>query len=214
MPLPDFGMKNVYLYGASGHGKVVAEILEKNGACISGMFDDNPAVTRLLDYPVLGAFTPDRFPADAHMVVTIGNNRIRQRIAQQVSVPFATAIHPAANISARSSIGAGTVVMAGVSVNSGAVIGRHVILNTNCAIDHDCELADFVHISPNAALAGNVKVGEGTHIGIGACIIQGIIIGKWATIGAGTVVITDVPDYAVIVGNPGRIIKYRKDLEV
>lgn len=207
-------MKNVYLYGASGHGKVVAEILEKNGAGISGVFDDNPAVTRLLDYPVLGAFAPDRFPAAAQMVVTVGNNRIRRRIAQQVSAPFATAIHPAANLSVRSSIGAGTVVMAGVSVNSGTVIGQHAILNTNCAVDHDCELGDFVHISPNAALAGNVKVGEGTHIGIGACVIQGIIIGRWVTIGAGTVVITDVPDYAVIVGNPGRIIKYRKDQEV
>jgi acetyltransferase EpsM len=77
-------------------------------------------------------------------------------------------------------------------------------------VDHDCELGNFVHVSPNVALAGNVKVGEGTHLGIGSCVIQGIIIGKWATIGAGTVVITDVPDHAVIVGNPGRIIKYNK----
>jgi acetyltransferase EpsM len=66
---------------------------------------------------------------------------------------------------------------------------------------------DFVHISPNAALAGNVKVGEGTQIGIGACVMQNIRIGKWAIIGAGAVIIRDVPDYAVVVGNPGRVIK-------
>ena len=51
-------------------------------------------------------------------------------------------------------------------------------------------------------------VGEGAHVGIGACVIQDIKIGKWATIGAGAVIIDDVPDYAVVVGNPGKIIKY------
>lgn len=45
-------------------------------------------------------------------------------------------------------------------------------------------------------------------MGIGASIIQGITIGKWATIGAGTVIIQDVPDYAVVVGIPGKIIRY------
>lgn len=202
-------MKKVYLYGASGHGKVVAEILEKNKKSIQAVFDDNPACTSLLDYPVPGAFARDSFPQDAQLIITIGNNSVRKKIAQQLSdVPFATAIHPAASISARSTIGAGTVIMAGVSVNSSVVMGQHVILNTNCSIDHDCELGDFVHISPNAALAGNVKIGEGTHVGIGACVIQGMNIGSWAIIGAGTVVITDVPDHAVVVGNPGKIIRY------
>jgi len=56
-----------------------------------------------------------------------------------------------------------------------------------------------------------VFIGEGTHVGIGASIIQGIKIGKWATIGAGAVVIRDVPDYAVVVGSPARIIKYKKN---
>ena len=56
-------------------------------------------------------------------------------------------------------------------------------------------------------MAGNVAVGEGTQIGIGAAVIQGVTIGKWATIGAGAVIIEDVPDFAVVVGNPGRVIK-------
>jgi acetyltransferase-like isoleucine patch superfamily enzyme len=53
-------------------------------------------------------------------------------------------------------------------------------------------------------------VGEGTHIGAGAVVIPSIRIGKWCTIGAGTVVIRDIPDYATAVGNPARIIKFRK----
>jgi acetyltransferase EpsM len=69
---------------------------------------------------------------------------------------------------------------------------------------------DFAHISPGAHLAGNVTVQEGAHVGIGASIIQGITIGKWATIGAGTVIIQDVPDYAVVVGIPGKVIRYNQ----
>ncbi|HEY0611344.1 MAG TPA: acetyltransferase [Chitinophaga sp.] len=203
-------MNKVYLYGASGHGKVIAEILEQNGDTIQGVFDDDPAVTGLLDYPALGEFDAAKLSGNARMIVSIGNNDNRRKVAQRLNVPFTTAVHPSASVSKRSTIGIGSVVMAGVSVNANVTVVEHVILNTNCSGDHDCELGNFVHVSPNVALAGNVKVGEGTHLGIGSCVIQGIIIGKWATIGAGTVVITDVPDNAVIVGNPGRIIKYSK----
>ncbi|WP_298741170.1 acetyltransferase [uncultured Chitinophaga sp.] len=203
-------MNEVYLYGASGHGKVIAEILEQNGDNIQGIFDDDPAVTGLLDYPALGGFDGAKLSRNARVIVSIGNNHQRCKVVNQLNVPFATAVHPGASVSKRCTIGEGTVVMAGVSINADVKVGEHVILNTNCSVDHDCELGNFVHVSPNVALAGNVKVGEGTHLGIGACVIQGIIIGKWATIGAGTVVITDVPDNAVIVGNPGRIIKYSK----
>ena len=48
-------------------------------------------------------------------------------------------------------------------------------------------------------------------IGIGAVIIQGIKIGKWAIIGAGAVIANDIPDYAMVVGVPGKIIKYLKN---
>jgi acetyltransferase EpsM len=98
--------------------------------------------------------------------------------------------------------------MAGAILNPNVKVGKHCIVNSGAVIEHDCILDNFVHLSPNAALAGNVSIGEGAHIGIGSSIIQGVKIGKWATIGAGTVVLNDVPDYAVIVGNPGKIIKY------
>jgi len=202
----------IYLYGASGHAKVVIEILEQRQKIILGLIDVNPVIKNLFQYPVFQEIPAIDFEDDLTMIICIGNNITRKRVAEKILMNFETAIHPSANISGRSSIGVGSVVMAGVSVNSDANIGKHVILNTNCSLDHDCILEDYVHISPNAALAGSVKIGEGTHIGIGACIIQGIKIGKWVTIGAGAVIIRDVPDYAVIVGNPGRIIKYNQKL--
>jgi len=198
-----------YLYGASGHAKVIIDILERNGITISGLVDSNPEIKTLMGYEVksgLGEISQ----ADYNVLISIGNNTVRKRVAESMVGRFINAIHPNAILSDYISLGTGIATMAGAVVNSDVTIGNHVILNTNCTVDHDCSIGDFVHISPNAALAGNVEVGEGSHVGIGACVIQGIKIGRWATIGAGAVIIKDVPDYAVVVGNPGRIIKYNQ----
>lgn len=198
----------IYLYGASGHAKVIIEILELETRNISGLVDTNLQLDELLGYPV---YSPEHVIDLAHAqgIISIGDNAIRKKLAESLSVAFTTAFHPAANISKRAQVGPGTVVMAGVAINSSVIIGKHAIINTNASIDHDCSIGDYVHVSPGAALAGNITVGEGVHIGIGASVIQGVKIGKWATIGAGAVVINDVPDYAVVVGNPGKIIKYK-----
>ena len=198
----------IFLYGASGHAKVICEILESQHRIPHGLIDDNPLVTSLLNYPVYTTLEQASVGSGDHFIISIGNNRIRKAVAAKLNgVQFSSAIHAAAIISPRAAVGEGTVVMSNVSVNVHSSIGRHVILNTNCSVDHDCEIADFVHISPNAALAGNVKVGEGTQVGIGACVMQNITIGKWAMVGAGAVILRDVPDYAVVVGNPGRVVK-------
>jgi sugar O-acyltransferase (sialic acid O-acetyltransferase NeuD family) len=201
-------INRIFLYGASGHAKVICEILEAQHRNPYGLVDDNPNLTSLLEYPVYHTFEQAAVTEEDQFIISIGNNRIRKAIAAKLNTAtFTNAIHPAAVISPRSSVGSGTVVMPNVSVNAHCNIGNHVILNTNCSIDHDCLLEAFVHISPNAALAGNVQVGEGSQIGIGACVMQNIRIGKWVMIGAGAVIIRDVPDFAVVVGNPGRIIK-------
>lgn len=196
----------MYLYGASGHGKVIAEIAIENGITVSGFIDQNKTIAECLGFPV-----SDKNLADTDkLVISIGNNKIRKAISESFHKnQFLILLHPKANVSKTSKIGVGTVVMAGVSINAEVQIGEHCIINTNSSIDHDCVIEDFVHLSPNVALAGNVRVGEGTHVGIGACVIQGIKIGKWATIGAGAVIIKDVPDGATVVGNPGKVILLR-----
>jgi sugar O-acyltransferase (sialic acid O-acetyltransferase NeuD family) len=198
----------VFLYGAGGHGKVILEILEASRVKVSGIFDDHPLGEYFLDYPLLGGYGPEKLAPWDSLIFAIGKNATRKRLAETLANPFVTAIHPSVIISSRAAIGEGTVVMAGVAINSCAQIGRHAIINTNCSIDHDCRIEDYVHVSPGASLAGDVTVGEGAHVGIGASVIQGIRIGKWATIGAGAVIIRDVPDGAVVVGNPGKVIKY------
>ncbi|HEY0668930.1 MAG TPA: acetyltransferase [Sphingobacteriaceae bacterium] len=202
----------MYLYGASGHAKVIIDILLRNGQSIKALIDDNRSVQELYGYSVIHN-AAEVLHAKTECIISIGNNKVRKLIAEKWSFTYIIAIEPSAQISRGSTIESGTVVMANVAVNAGSYIGKHCILNTNCSIDHDCVLEDYVHISPNVALAGNISVGEGTHIGIGACVIQGIRIGKWATVGAGTVIIKDVPDYAVVTGNPGKVIRYNNQDE-
>jgi sugar O-acyltransferase (sialic acid O-acetyltransferase NeuD family) len=203
----------IFLYGASGHAKVIVEILECKGHRDIMFIDDYSILSSMLGFQIISSEAYEKLEIIPNQLfISIGNNSIRKKIAAKyVNSNFINAIHPKSSVSSRSEIGFGTVLMSNVSVNSGVNIFNHCIINTNASVDHDCIIKDFVHLSPNVALAGNVTVEEGTHIGIGASVIQGINIGKWATIGAGAVIINDVPDYAVVVGNPGRVIKFNEN---
>lgn len=198
--------KKLYLFGASGHAKVVLDILFSKNIKVDAIIDDNPQVSNLSNILVVN--TKDfKVSSESHFIVAIGDNLIRKKIVEQNNYKFLSAAHLSATVSKFATIEEGTVVMPQAVINSNAKIGKHCIVNSRSVIEHDCILEDFVHISPNASLAGNVTVGEGTQIGIGASVIQGINIGKWVIIGAGAVIINDVPDNAVVVGNPGKIIK-------
>lgn len=197
-----------HIFGASGHAKVVLDILLTNALPVKSILDDHPTVPYLFDIPVIHSKDFTLKNAD-EFIIAIGENSIRKTIVEKNNFKYYKAIHADATVSQFATIAEGTVVMPQALINVDVKIGKHCIINSRSVVEHDCVLEDYVHISPNASLAGNVTVGEGTHIGIGAVIIQGIKIGKWVTIGAGAVVIKDVSDYAVIVGNPGKIIKYK-----
>ncbi len=195
------------LFGASGHAKVIIDILEKSGMEVDFLVDADSSVSELQSYLVKNESDYVSTKSD-ELIISIGSNKIRKRIAESLNAQFGWAIHPTAVLGDDVSVGQGTVMMAGTVVNSSTNIGHHSIINTNASVDHDCDLKDYVHVSPNSTLCGSVSVGEGSHIGAGATVIPNITIGKWVTIGAGAVVIKDVPDFAVVVGNPGRIIRY------
>lgn len=198
-------MKNNFcVYGASGHSKVIIEILEKSGCFIKGLYDDDPNKKLLFEYPVSNEKSFLKLPG-VSWIIGIGNNETRKKVAESNILNYEIVIDKSANISKRIEISKGTVIMPGVTINSSVTIGFHAIINTNASVDHDCILGNYVHVSPNATLCGGVNIGEGTHIGAGAVIIPGIKIGKWAKIGAGGVIIKDVPDNKTVIGNPGRV---------
>lgn len=196
------------IYGASGHSKVIIEMLERNGEKIHGLYDDDPVKKILFKYPV---FHERSFlnSNNLNWIVGVGDNLTRKKIAENNLLNYEIVIDKSANVSKRIQIGKGTVIMPGATINSSVILGQHSIVNTNASVDHDCILGNYVHISPNATLCGEVTVDEGAHIGAGAIIIPGIRIGKWSKIGAGAVVIKDVEDMVTVVGNPGRITELR-----
>ena len=191
------------LYGASGHAKVIIDILEANGEKIDFIVDDNPSLTELLGYEVrrnTGEYD--------EAIISIGSCEIRKKLVEGLKVgKYSTAVHPSAVVSPRATIDEGSVVMQGAIVQSCTKIGKHCIVNTAASVDHDCEIGDFVHVAPHATVLGGVKVGEGSWIGAGSVIKQYITIGKNCMIGAGAVVLHDVPDEATVVGVPGKEIK-------
>lgn len=198
----------MFLFGGNGHCKVVVDLIKQASLTkVEAIFDDEPKLDAIEGIPIYKSESLDFFN-QKELIIAIGNNQVRKRIASQIEAKYVTAFHPTAIFSSDFSIGEGSVIMASAVINSSVKIGKHCIINTGSVVEHDCLIGDFVHVSPNATLAGNVTIGEGTHVGIGACVIQGVKVGRWVTIGAGTVILSDVPDFAVIVGNPGKVIKY------
>ena len=205
-------MKNVIILGASGHAKVIAEIIVKLGDNLVGFLDDNNELLNkevYLEKKVLGTLDDIKKYQDNYFIIGIGNNKIRKEISLKYpNLKYYTAIHPNAVIATDVKIDVGTVIMPGVVINPGTIIGKHVIVNTSSSIDHDNVISDYVHISPGAHLAGTVKVGERTWICAGVTVINNIMIGENNVIGAGAVVINNVEEgNNTYIGVPIRKIK-------
>ncbi|MDY2594659.1 MAG: acetyltransferase [Oliverpabstia sp.] len=193
-------MKKLVIIGASGHGKVIADIAVKNGYEEIVFLDDDENIKECAGFPVVGK-TSEAVNIDGDKIIAIGNAKIREWIQSDLE-NVVTLIHPAALISRRVCIGTGTVVMAGAVINSDAVIGDGCIINTGASVDHDCKIGNYSHISVGAHVAGTVEIGERTWIGAGATVSNNVNICNNCMIGAGAVVIKDIEEPGTYVGVP------------
>ena len=195
------------IIGASGHGKVVADIaIEMNKWEYIAFIDDNRSLKKSLGLDIIGS-TSDllKYIDEYDFFVGIGDNYIRERLQEKLTNLGATIpklIHPTTVIGRDVYIGEGTVVMPGAIINCSTKIGKGCIINTSATIDHDNLIEDYVHISPGVNLAGTVKVGKSTWIGIGSVIIHNISICERCTIGGGSVVIRDIISSGIYLGVP------------
>lgn len=97
-------------------------------------------------------------------------------------------------------------VFHGVTIDDGVFIGPHVVFTNDRiprAINPDGSLK-----SADDWVVGRIHVQYGAALGAGAVIVTGVTIGQWAIVGAGAVVTRDIPDHALAVGNPARVIGY------
>lgn len=195
-------LKKLVIIGASGHGKVIADIAVKNGYEEIVFLDDNESLLECAGYPVVGR-TSEATTLDVDKIIAIGNAKIREQMQTNLG-NVVTLIHPNATINRRVKIGKGTVVMAGAVINSDTVIGDGCIINTGSSVDHDCRIGDYAHISVGAHVAGTCCIGERTWIGVGATVSNNISVCSDCMIGAGAVVIKDIDKMGTYVGVPAR----------
>jgi len=203
------------IIGASGHGKVIADIALKINRWQEIVFlDDDESKNQSMSINVIGKSTEVyRFIKNYDIFVGIGNNGIREKIQEKLEIEGAiipVLVHPQAVIGEQVELGSGTVVMAGAVINCCTKIGKGCIINTGATIDHDNLIDDFVHVSPGAHTGGTVSIGKRTWLGIGSIISNNVKIINDCKIGAGAVVVKDITETGTYVGVPVRKIEYRE----
>lgn len=197
------------IIGASGHGKVVADIAIQMKKWQSIVFlDDDESIKANMGLEVAGKTAHAlNYKNDVSFFVAIGNNTIREKIQGKLvnsGLNVVSLIHPNAVIGTDVEIGTGTAIMAGVVINSSSKIGNGCIINTSSSLDHDNIIEDFVHISPGVRTAGSVRVCTGTWLGIGSIVSNNIEIVSNCKIGAGAVVVNDIIETGTYLGVPVR----------
>lgn len=200
------------IIGASGHGKVLADIAIKMQKWKKISFlDDDPNITEILGCQVIGPSSDaPHYKEQADFIVGIGDNEIRANIQKELmeaGFSITTLIHPSAIIATDVEVGKGTVIMAGVVVNSSTRIRNGVIINTSASVDHDNVIEDFVHLSPGVRTAGSVKIEKKSWIGIGSIVSNNLTIGLNSLVGAGAVVVGNLPRNSISIGVPAKPIK-------
>jgi sugar O-acyltransferase (sialic acid O-acetyltransferase NeuD family) len=204
--------QKLLVFGAGGHGKVVADVGRSAGWVLEGFIDDDPDRQRsgVWGLPVLSWDRALAGPARAPGLVIalgVGDNGARQRCCERIlgaGLSIGTLVHPSAVVASTARLGRGTVAMALAAVNPDAAIGDGVILNTGSVVEHDCQVGRFAHLSPNSALGGAARIGDCTHLGLGAVVLPGVVVGADVRVGAGAVVHRAVPDGTTVMGVPAR----------
>lgn len=197
--------QKVILQGGGEHARVVLDCLIDSRVEVVGIYD--PAYRgELFGVPQRGVYDPEA-EKEALAIIAIGDNQLRKKVVGKTQHGFTNAIHSTALISRFSRFGVGNMILHRAIVQAQSSIGNHVIVNTGAQVDHDCVIGDFVHLGPGVILCGTVEIGEGAFIGAGSVVLPGKKIGAWATVGAGSVVTKDIPDFAIAMGNPARVIK-------
>lgn len=213
-------MQNVVIFGASGHGSVVLDCLEKEGKYnVIGFVDSyKKKDSKINGYQVLGSefdlpYLINRFNIVGG-IVAIGDNWIRKLIVDRILqiVPkfnFVNTVHPMSILGKDVLLGCGNVFMPGAIVNANSIIRNFCIINTNSSLGHDGIMESYSSLAPSVCCGGNLNLGQFSAISLGVNIINGIKIGKHSIIGAGSLVVENFGDNVVAYGSPAKLIRKR-----
>jgi sugar O-acyltransferase (sialic acid O-acetyltransferase NeuD family) len=208
--MPSNAPRALLVFGAGGHGRVVADSACRMGAWahVAGS-DRNAALCQGELLPGVAMVSPDVALGDLWQIhLAIGRADWRQREALFWGLDrLASVLHPCSAVGAAVAMGAGCFCAAQSTVAPGARLGHCVIVNHGAVVDHDAVVGDFSHIAPGALLGGGAVVGARCLIGAGAVLLPGVVVADDVVVGAGAVVIRNVCEAGVYVGSPARRIR-------
>jgi acetyltransferase-like isoleucine patch superfamily enzyme len=151
-------------------------------------------------------------------------SRSRYSVIRAVKIGRGCRIYDQVNLY-KCNIGKNTKIDAFVYVEQDVVIGQNCKIRPFVFIPTGVTIDDDVMIGPNAIFTNDkypkahgewkllrTRVKRGASIGANAVILPGVTVGEHALVGAGSVVTEDVPDYAIVAGNPARVINYKRDM--
>jgi len=207
---PPKGKQPVVIYGASGHAKVLIDLIRssyKDLFIIAAVDDSAEASVEVLGIPVIGASAElARLRKQQSRLAVLGIGSVthhqhrRSLYEKLISLGFnvPNLIHHRALLEPSVTMGEGNQVFAGAVVGSAARLGTNTIINSGVVVSHDCLIGSHTHLAPGCILAGGVTVGEDTLVGMGVTVYLGVRIGSRVTIANGVHVMKDVPDGAVL----------------
>lgn len=143
-------------------------------------------------------------------------------LCESRSIGARTRVWPLARVLSGAKVGADCNVCDFVFIENDVVIGDRVTVKCGVQLWDGARIEDDVFIGPNATFSNDhfprsrrkpteflqTVVKEGASIGANATILPGVTIGRGAMVGAGAVIVESVPPYAVVAGNPARIVRY------
>ena len=202
------------IVGAGGHGRETAwaHLLGAPSSSFLGFLDDRATGTTPEGWPVLGTIAEAVRHAKASFILAINDPRTRRDVAGRLQAlgmgQWGSVTHPEVRLHASVRRGVGCSILGGCQLTTSIRLGDHCILNRGCQVSHDCSIGDFCSVNPAACIAGQVTIHDGCEIGSTCAVRQGTRVGRGATLGMGAVVIRDVPEHAVMVGNPARQLRW------
>lgn len=171
-------MEKLLLVGAGGFGRVVLE--HASGLYDCAFLDDGDAVV-VDGVPVIGK-TDDMasfFPEYKLLLVTIGNNKLRERLyreAATIGYTFPNIIHPTAYISPHAHIGSGCVILNNAVVQNNAQCGDGCILNPGVELHHDSTIGSYCLIYTNSVVRSLTTVGDRVWIGASSTVTTSAVV--------------------------------------
>jgi sugar O-acyltransferase (sialic acid O-acetyltransferase NeuD family) len=212
-------VREIILFGGPGGAAIVAQSVFRlasagGGLRLLGFLDDalRPG-TQVCGAPVLGPFEawreqPERvsFLAPLHKAKEMQRRATRIHSLEIPDARWDRVIDPAAFVATDATIDRGSFVAPFAVVDTQVRVGRFVSMWPGAQVGHQSVIGDFVFFGRAAVVSAYCEVQEGAHIGPSAVVHERSRIGRYAVVGAGAVVLEDVPDHAIVAGNPARLI--------